>query len=129
MDTPGNKPEPEAQQYVSKSTFNDCWAELQSVKLAAREAEAKAERLTSAFRDLEDHNAYLLERLQEAGQQLTDAKHTANQLRVKLTILASCARVYVNLVDAKAQVYSKEDRELLSVMTIELKNHYTACLK
>lgn len=143
MDAPGNNPEeyplpPDSinlggyskpMEYVLKSTFNDCWAELQSVKLAAREAEVKAERAMEAMAGLEDHNAYLLSRLQEQGHQLTEATHKAQTLRAQLTTLASCAKVFATLVDSKAQVYSKEDRELLSALYAELKTLYTSSLK
>jgi predicted nucleic acid-binding Zn-ribbon protein len=134
MDAPGNNPEeyplpPALGSYVLKTTFNDCWAELQSVKEAAREAEAKAARAMEAMAGLEDHNAYLLTRLQEQGHQLTEATHKAQTLRAQLTTLASCAKVFATLVDSKAQVYSKEDRELLNAFYDTLKQTYTPHLK
>lgn len=138
MDAPGNQPEPDqpqpviyglATQYVSKATFNDCWAELQTVKLAAREAEAKAERAIQAAADLEAHNAYLLSRLYEAGNQITEATQLLNKRAEQLSRLATAAQSFAVLVDAKAQVYSKEDRELLSAFYLTLKQTYTPHLK
>ena len=138
MDAPTNPPEPDqpqpiiyglATQYVSKASFNDCWAELQSVKLAAREAEEKAARAMQAAADLEDHNAYLLSRLQETGHQLTEATQLVYKRTSQLTDLARSAQSFAVLVDAKAQVYSKEDRELLNAFYVHLKGLYTYHLK
>lgn len=130
MDAPGNNPEeyplpPALGSYVLKTTFNDCWAELQTVKEAAREAEAKAARAMEAMAGLEDHNAYLLNRLQETGNQLTETTQLLNKRTAQLSNLARAAQTFSALVDAKAQVYSKEDRELLSCWYVALKQTYT----
>lgn len=134
MDAPGNNPEeyplpPALGSYVLKTTFNDCWAELQTVKEAAREAEAKAARAMEAMAGLEDHNAYLLNCLMQTGQQLSEATQLIHKRTAQLSTLASSARVFATLVDSKAQVYSKEDRELLSALYAELKTLYTNPLK